>query len=714
MRSVNVETTRGNAHPLGATVREDGVNFALFSKNATAVQLLLFDRADDAFPSHVVDLDPEINRSFYYWHIFVKGIVHGQLYAYRVDGPYCPEEGHRFNKLKLLLDPYARSAACEPHWSRADAYGFGDNTVTAMKSVVIDTSDYDWEGDEPLGRPMDETIIYEMHVGGFTRHPSAGVTHAGTFAGIVEKIPYLQDLGITAVELLPVQQFDAQDVGVPYGPGGQRLTNYWGYAPVAFFAPHGAYCQSPDPTDSVREFRDMVKALHRAGIEVILDVVFNHTAEGDESGPTINFKGLENRAYYMLQPDQRLYFNFSGTGNTINSNHSVVRRLIIDCLRYWVLEMHVDGFRFDLASVMSRDVYGEPMMNPPIVWSIESDPVLARTKIIAEAWDAAGLYQVGEFTGERWAEWNGRYRDEVRRFVKGDAGMVRDLTCRLLGSVDLVPEEERDIYKSINFITCHDGFTLNDLVSFNEKHNQANGEENRDGHNANFSWNWGVEGPTDDPAIERLRQRQIKNFMTLLFVAQGTPMLWSGDEVRRTQSGNNNAYCQDNPANWFDWRLLERHADIHRFCRGLIHLRRAHPTLHRKRIFERAAGVAGDGWISWHGRFPHQPDWGHESRSLAFTLDGVEGDVAFHVILNAFWEELAFEQPIPPHKGTWMRVVDTNLESPHDLAEPGAEVAVSEGVYPVGPQSVVILMNGMDKGAATSSRLGPRPRAERL
>jgi isoamylase len=696
-----METAKGHAYPLGATVQEGGVNFSLFSKNATSVQLLLFERIDDPHPSQVIDLDPQVNRTFYYWHIFVKGIGHGQLYAYRVDGPYRPEDGVRFNKFKLLLDPYARSVACEPHWSRAQAYGFGDNAATAMKSMVVDTSDYDWEGDEPLGRPMDETVIYELHVGGFTRHPSSGVSHPGTFAGLAEKIPYLQDLGITAVELLPVQQFDSQDVGVPYGPDGQRLTNYWGYAPVAFFAPHGAYCVSPDPIDYVREFRDMVKALHRAGIEVILDVVFNHTAEGDETGPTLSFKGLENRAYYMLQPDRRVYFNFSGTGNTINSNHSIVRRLIRDCLCYWVQEMHVDGFRFDLASVMSRDEAGEPMMNPPIVWSIESDPILANTKIIAEAWDAAGLYQVGEFTGERWAEWNGRYRDTVRRFIKGDPGTVQDLACRLIGSTDLVPAEKQATYQSINFITCHDGFTLNDLVSFNEKHNEANGEENRDGHNANYSWNCGVEGPTDDVTIERLRTRQIKNFLTILFLSQGTPMILSGDEARRTQLGNNNAYCHDNAIIWFDWCLLERYADIHRFCRGLIRLRHTHPTLHKKRVFECTPDLfgcppstSGDALINWHGVFLCQPDWSYGSRSLAFTLSGVDGDAAFHVMMNAYWEGLPFELPMPPHRGNWLRVVDTSLASPHDLVEPGDEVPVGQGVYRVGPRAVVVLMGG--------------------
>jgi glycogen operon protein len=692
-----METAKGRAYPLGATVQGDGVNFAVFSKNATAVQLLLFDRADAPHPSHVFDLDPQVNKTFYYWHIFVRGIGHGQFYGYRVDGPYQPERGHRFNKFKLLLDPYGKSVACEPHWSRAEAHSFSNNTATAMKSVIVDTLDYDWEGDEPLGHSMDQTIIYELHVGGLTRHSSSGVPYPGTFASVVAKIPYLLDLGVTAVELLPVQQFDAQDVGVPYGPGGQRLTNYWGYAPVAFFAPHGAYCVSPNPADYVREFRDMVKALHQAGIEVILDVVFNHTAEGDESGPTICFKGLENRAYYMLEPNRRHYLNFSGCGNTITSNHSIVRRLIIDCLHYWVQEMHVDGFRFDLASVMSRAEDGQLLVNPPLVWSIESDPVLANTKIIAEAWDAGGLYQVGEFTGERWAEWNGRYRDDVRRFVKGERGTVRDLACRLLGSLDIVTKEERSSYQSINFITCHDGFTLNDLVSFNERHNQANGEDNRDGHNANFSWNCGVEGPTDDPKVERLRQRQIKNFLTILLISQGTPMLLFGDEVRRTQKGNNNAYCQDNELGWFDWKLVERHAGIFRFCRELIRLRQIHPTLHKRRVIE-CAPVAQNGvGVKWHGVRLCEPDWGEASHSLAFTLYGIDGDADFHVMLNAYWEALPFELPIPPHKRAWVRKVDTSLESPHDLAAPDDEVPVTRGFYRVAPRSVVVLMSAANK-----------------
>jgi glycogen operon protein len=697
-----METSVGHAYPLGATVYRDGVNFSVFSKNATAVQLLLFDRADVPQPTHVIELDPQLNRTFYYWHIFVPGISHGQLYGYRVDGPYRPEIGHRFNKLKVLLDPYTKSVACEPQWSRAEAHGFSDNTATAMKSVVIDTTDYDWEGDEPLGHPIDETIIYEMHVGGLTRHPSSGVTHPGTYAAVVEKIPYLLDLGVTAVELLPVQQFDAQDVGVPYGPDGQRLSNYWGYAPVAFFAPHGAYCVSSNPADYVREFRDMVKALHRAGIEVILDVVFNHTAEGDESGPIISFKGLENRAYYILQPDRRLYHNFSGCGNTIKSNHSVVRRLIRDCLTYWVQEMHVDGFRFDLAAVMSRDEEGQPMMNPPIVWSIESDPVLAKTKIIAEAWDAGGLYQLGEFTGERWAEWNGQYRDDVRRFVKGDRGLVRPLACRLTGSTDLVPEEEKTVYQSINFVTCHDGFTLNDLVSYNHKHNKANGEDNRDGHNANYSWNCGVEGPTTNPKIEALRQRQIKNFLALLLLSQGTPMLLYGDEVRRTQFGNNNAYCQDNEISWFDWRLLDRYPDIHRFCRGVIALRRAHPTLHKRRVMSCPADVSAEGNIKWHGVNAGEPDWNQASHSLAFALPGVDGDADFYVIANAYWKRLSFELPLPPSaqkepvpssRPAWLRVVDTGLDAPKDLAEPGSETRVSMGLYRAAPRSVVVLMS---------------------
>ena len=456
----------------------------------------------------------------------------------------------RFDADKLLLDPYGRAVAVPQNYSRAAARREGENAGTAMKSVVVDPSTYDWEGDLPLKRPPARTIIYEMHVRGFTRHPSSGVaeTTRGTFAGLIEKIPYLQNLGITAVELLPVFQFDPQDC-----PPGH--VNYWGYSPVSFFAPHQGYSSRADPLGPMDEFRDMVKALHRADLGVILDVVFNHTAEGDHRGPTLSFRGLDNSTYYILDKDRSRYANYSGTGNTLNANHPIVRRLILDSLRYWVEVMHVDGFRFDLASILDRDESGEPMPNPPVLWDIESDPALAGTKLIAEAWDAAGLYQVGSFIGDSWREWNGRFRDDVRSFFRGDRGVVTRLADRLLGSPEIYGHEEREAEESVNFVTCHDGFTLNDLVSYNDKHNEANGENNRDGADDNRSWNCGAEGPTDDPGVEKLRNRQVKNFLTVTLLSLGVPMILMGDEVRRTQRGNNNAYCQDNETSWFDWTL---------------------------------------------------------------------------------------------------------------------------------------------------------------
>ncbi|NTU50048.1 MAG: glycogen debranching protein GlgX, partial [Desulfobulbaceae bacterium] len=556
----------GRSYPLGATVFPDGVNFSVFSKNCHSIDLLLFDDADAVAPFRVIHLDPVLNKTFYYWHVFVKGIGSGQIYGYRAYGPYSPADGERYDGWKVLLDPYSREVAVGKNYDRHAAIRPGDNCAHAMKSVVVDCKTYDWEGDEPLRHQFSKTVIYEMHVGGFTRHPNSGISaeKRGTYAGLIEKIPYLQELGVTAVELLPIQQFDEQDAPSPH-------RNYWGYSPICFFAPHAGYSSRRHPLGPVDEFRDMVKALHRAGIEVILDVVFNHSAEGNENGPTFCFRGLENKAYYLLEKDRSKYANFSGCGNTIKANHSIVRRMILDSLRYWASVMHVDGFRFDLASVMARGEEGEPLANPPILWSIESDPILAGTKIIAEAWDAAGLYQVGSFVGHRWAEWNGRFRDDTRQFMKGDLDNVKRISDRICASPDLYEQPEREPNRSINFITSHDGFTLNDLVSYNEKHNEDNGEENRDGSDYNFSWNCGVEGSTDNPEIEALRLRQIKNFLTILMVSQGTPMLLMGDEIRRTQLGNNNAYCQDNELSWFDWSAIEKQGDLLNFVKQLIH-----------------------------------------------------------------------------------------------------------------------------------------------
>src|SRR5438093_4579678 len=605
--------TTGNSSPLGATVVDGGVNFSLFSRDARGVEVLLFDRPDDAKPARVISLDPVTNRTYHYWHVFVPGVRPGQIYGYRAQGACDPAEGMRFDATKVLLDPYGRGVVVPKDYSRDAARREGDNTATAMKSVVVDPSAYDWEDDAPLKRPSGRTIIYEMHVRGFTRHPSSGVGERtrGTYAGLIEKIPYLQQLGITAVELLPVFQFDAQDC-----PPGK--VNYWGYAPVSFFAPHQAYSSRQDPLGPVDEFRDMVKALHRAGIEVILDVVFNHTAEGDQRGPTLSFRGLDNSTYYMLEADRARYANYSGTGNTLNANHPIVRRMVVDSLRYWVEKMHVDGFRFDLASILDRDESGDVMPNPPLLWDIESDPVLAGTKLIAEAWDAAGLYQVGSFVGDSWKEWNGRFRDDVRSFFRGEDGTIGRLVDRLIGSPSLYGHEQREPEQSVNFVTCHDGFTLNDLVSYDHKHNEANGEHNRDGADDNRSSNYGVEGPTENRDIDKLRTRQVKNLFTVTMLSVGMPMMLMGDEVRRTQGGNNNAYCQDNETSWFDWTLLDKRADVHRFV-TLLNARRVLRDVEHERQRVALSQLIRQADITWPGVKLDEPDWRHSSHSVAFT-----------------------------------------------------------------------------------------------
>jgi glycogen operon protein len=677
----------GTSFPLGAAVCPHGVNFSVFSKSSTGVDLLLFNEVNDAQPARVLALDPGKNWTAHYWHAYVPGLQPGQIYSYRVRGPFDPSRGLRFDPDKVLLDPYGKAVAVPRHYSRQAACQPGGTTATAMKSVVADPRQYDWEGDTPLQRSFAHTVIYEMHVGGFTRHPSSGLPLAtrGTYAGVIAKIPYLQDLGVTAVELLPVFQFDAQDA-----PPG--LVNYWGYSPVSFFAPHHAYSSRQDPLGPLDEFRDMVKALHRAGIEVILDVVFNHTAEGDHQGPTLCFRGLDNPAYYILDTDQARYANYSGTGNTLNANQPIVRRLILDSLHYWVQEMHVDGFRFDLASILSRDESGRPLAHPPILWDIDTDPALAGTKLIAEAWDAAGLYQVGAFSGDRWQEWNGPFRDDVRRFLKGDQGTVPRIASRLLGSPDLYGPQEREPEQSINFVTCHDGFTVNDLVSYNQKQNAANGEDNRDGANDNQSWNCGVEGPTDDLGIESLRNRQVKIFLAITLLALGTPMLLMGDEVRRTQHGNNNAYCQDNALSWFDWTLLERHRDIHRFVRQLIADRlwlsvtREEPSVSLNQLLRRAEMQA-------HGVKLGCPDWSETSHSLAFTVRVPRSGLQLHLLLNAYWEPLAFELP-PVQEGRhdgWRRWMDTSLASPQDICAAADAPLVPDAAYLVQPRSLVVL-----------------------
>jgi len=680
----------GRSHPLGATVVSGGVNFSIYSRGASSVELLFFEREDDERPARVIPFDPADNRTYHYWHTFVRGARPGQIYGFRVDGPFDPASGSRFDRRKLLLDPYGRAVVVPKNYSRAAAELEGDNTATAMKSVVVEPRAYDWEGDEPLCRLSSRTIVYEMHVRGFTRHPSSGVSEKtrGTYAGLVERIPYLQELGITAVELLPVFQFDAQDC-----PPG--LVNYWGYAPVSFFAPHRDYSSRRDPLGPVDEFRDMVKALHRAGIEVILDVVFNHTAEGGERGPTLCFRGIDNNTYYILDTDRSKYANFSGTGNTLNANHSVVRRMIVDSLRYWVKEMHVDGFRFDLASILARDSGGQVLSSPPVLWDIESDPALAGTKMIAEAWDAAGLYQVGSFVGDSWKEWNGRFRDDVRDFFRGAENSVTRVADRLLGSPEIYAHKQREAEQSVNFVTCHDGFTLNDLVSYNHKHNEENREGNRDGADDNRSWNCGVEGPSDDPAVEKLRNRQVKNFLTVTMLSLGVPMIVMGDEVRRTQCGNNNAYCHDDESSWFDWTLLRKHADVLRFVKLLTARRLTRDVEYERRRVTLTQWLR-DAKKAWHGVKLGDPDWSPWSHSLAFGAELPSEDLHVHIVLNAYWEPLDFELPVlSDGKYIWRRWIDTALEPPQEIVEWQAAPLVPGGTYHAGARSVVVLVAGL-------------------
>jgi len=666
---------------------DGGVNFCVISRFAERVELLLFKNEDDPAPFQVVQLDPRVNRTFLIWHVLVEGLSDGTYYNWRIDGRCDTREtGCRIDPGKALLDPWATTVS-DRLWNRELACRPGDNLGSAMRCQVLRDT-YDWEGDEPQLVPLNRSIIYEMHVGGFTRHPSAGVAHPGTFAAVVEKIPYLQDLGITHVELMPVMAFDLQDV--PPQTARQGLENYWGYSTHSFFAPHPHF--AVDPRRARDEFRDMVKALHRAGIGVILDVVFNHTAEGGEGGPTINFRGLGNETFYHLDfSDRRRYRDYTGCGNTVNCNHPMVARFLVDSLLYWVRQMHVDGFRFDLASAMARGEDGNPQYHAPVLWHIELAPLLSRAHIIAEAWDAAGLYQVGDFPGFRWAEWNGRYRDVIRAFVRGDPGLVPEVATRIAGSSDLYEPRERLPMNTVNFVTCHDGFSLWDLVSYNQKHNEANGEDNRDGHNHNLSWNCGIEGPTDDPQILALRRRQARNFIAILMLSQGAVMLLSGDEMLRSKQGNNNTYCQNNAISWVDWGRLDENRSMHEHVRGLIRLRRRHPTLTRNRFLTGRRDAGQDlPDITWHGVGLDNPDWDNPlNRRLAFTLAGATAEEPpLHVMLNMDPGDAEFA--IPRLDGRlWHRAVDTAQEP--SIWEPGAQAAIQPGRVKVGGRSVVVL-----------------------
>lgn len=683
----------GRSFPLGATVSSEGVNFCVYSSTCSKLDLFLFNSAHDNEPTQTIAFDPKHHRSIHYWHLFVPGLEAGQIYAYRAYGEFAPERGLRFDSDKILLDPYAKAIVGWETYRRTAAIQPGNNAAHALKCVVVDPSVYDWENDIPLQVPYSKSVIYELHIGGFTRHPGSGVAveKRGTYAGLIEKIPYLKSLGVNAVELLPTHQFDEQDAD----HGAPGLVNYWGYSTLGFFAPHWQYSSRQHPLSAVNEFRDLVKALHKAGIQVILDVVFNHTAEGNHEGPTLCFKGLDNPTYYMLEPDPTYYSNYTGCGNTVKANHQIVGRLIIDSLRYWVTEMHVDGFRFDLAAVLARGISGQLSKEaPPILWAIDTDPMLIESKVIAEAWDAAGLYGVGQFISrsDRFAEWNGPFRDDMRRFVKGDAGMVGRIASRILGSPDLYQRTDQASDRSINFICCHDGFTLNDLVSYNVKHNEANGESNRDGSNDNYSWNCGVEGVTDQPDVEALRLRQIKNLLTLLFLSQGTPMLLMGDEVRRSQQGNNNAYCQDNETSWFNWDCVEKHADLFRFVKQLIHFTQS-LHLFAEEHFLYVGEHPDQPFLIWHGIKVGQPDWNSDSHTLAFTLYHPQAKEQLYIVFNAYWEPLIFELPTPiASDQQWYRIIDTAQSTPEDFHSSDHAPLITQFEYPVMARSSLVLM----------------------
>lgn len=713
--SEHAKVRTGVPLPLGANESEGGVNFALFSRHATRVRLEFFAKPDDAKPVRRIDFDPVRNRTGDVWHIWVADIHPGQLYAYRVDGPYAPELGHRFNVNKLLIDPFATAIAPQPDWDFTPALGYEPasfepeshisktDDAGAMPKCVFTHEQFQWQDDQPPRHAWADTVIYELHVRGFTIHPSSGVLHPGTYRGVIEKIPYLKSLGVTAIELMPVHEFNDDHVLRRNPKTGEPLTNYWGYDPVSFFAPKASFSSAGGFGQQKLEFREMVLALHQAGIEVILDVVFNHTAEGNERGPTLCFRGIDNVIFYLLAEDPRYYRDFTGTGNTINANHPVVRDFILSALRYWVTEMHVDGFRFDLASVFGRDRSGQLHADAPLLTRIAEDAILRDIKIIAEAWDAAGAYEVGSFSERRWSEWNGRYRDDVRRFWRGDDGMRGAFASRICGSADIYTRSGKGPDGSINFITCHDGFTLNDLVSYLDKHNDANGENNQDGTNANYSENYGTEGDTTDAFIESVRTQQIKNLLLTLLISRGVPMILGGDEFRRSQRGNNNAYCQDNEISWVDWTLLDKHTDIYRFTQSALAFRRAHPVLSKEQFYT-------DADIQWFGRGGETPDWNDAKEKFLACLihEGDQG--ALCLAFNAGTDHIAFPLPSKSPKFDWHVAVDTSRTSPQDIFEQGEEVPWANlQTYPVKPRSSVLLVAKRRREKTSSRHNQPRP-----
>lgn len=697
----SIRTKAGKPMNLGTTVTPKGVYFTVFSRNAKKVFLELYNSAEDAAPYHTVELNPEENRTGDLWHVFVEGLKAGDLYLYRVDGPFTPSRGHRFDKTQSLFDPRAKAFTSGSVFKYM-LPGKDKYMERFPKCVIVDDEDYDWEDDKPLAIPLEKSIIYETHLKGFTASPTSKVEHPGTYRGLIEKIPYLQSLGISAVELLPVFEFDQYENTNVNPRTGARMKNYWGYSTIGFFAPKASYSSDKTPGGCVREFKDMVKALHNAGIEIILDVVFNHTAEGNENGISLNFRGFDNKIFYHLVPDHKEYYmNYSGCGNAVNANHPVVQDFIIDCLHYWVLEMHVDGFRFDLASELCRDEKGFICDNAPIAKRIAEDSILRNTKIIAEPWDCGGGYQIGNFPGGRWCEWNDHYRDGIRRFIRGDEYIANEAATRIAGSNDIYALSGRAPIHSVNFITAHDGFTLNDLVTYNHKHNEDNGEGNRDGNDNNLSYNYGYEGPTVNPKIENLRATQIRNFFTTLMISQGIPMFVAGDEVRRTQGGNNNAYCQDNETSWFNWEDLSNNSQMLEFVQKLIALRNQHPVFHRRTFFGGAStsqfNEPPD--ISWFNFDGTVPDWKKMNRYLGFRLGGKaaglpKDDNDFFIAMNMDIHDLTITVPKPSSGRKWYRTIDTSIHNRTAILLGGEEETLnSQEHYVLVANSILVLIS---------------------
>jgi len=702
-----LKTSPGMPLPLGATLYDDGVQFAIFSRNAESVSLILFDTDMPDSKFHEIPLPIEKNKTGDVWHIWVQGLIAGQVYGYRIDGPYDPKNGQRFNKNKLLLDPYAKSLTNNFKWDLLKSSGYDrkskkkdlsfsefDNFTFAPRCIVAEAGQA--QGYNRPNTPLSDSIIYELHVKGFTAHKSSKIKSRGTYKGLTEKIPYLKDLGTTAVELLPIHEFDENENMNVNPDTGEKLKNYWGYSTISFFAPSGKYSST---ADQIGEFKEMVDEFHKAGIEVIIDVVFNHTAETDELGPTISFRGIDNSIYYMLKNNKRFYKNFTGCGNTFNCNHPVVQDLIIDSLRHWAIDMNVDGFRFDLTSVLSRGQSGSILRIPQIIQRIEDDPVLRNLKIIAEPWDAGGAYQLGGFPG-RWSEWNGKYRDEIKKFWRGDNKTIGYFATRVTGSSDLYHKFGRGPEKSINFITSHDGFTMNDLVCFNKKRNHENGENGNDGENNNYSFNLGIEGLDSPVEIDLLRIRQIKNFITTLFISRGVPMFLAGDEFRRTQKGNNNAYCQDNDISWIDWGFLKKNMELFRFTKEMIRFRKEHKILRINRFFSGSANHSSDlPDISWWGSESNEPDWSVGSHSIALLVNGeyyknehgfTDSDI--FIIFNASEENISYNIPISPSGRAWKIAVDTSMASPQDISASGKEPKLQENSYGAKKMSTAVLI----------------------